>query len=301
MSWPACRQQRVATRDFARRNGFLFLKYLLSCIVLVTGLASCITMSLSYNHAQRLLLWRIERYVQLTQEQEGYVKAKLAELHVWHRQTELPRYSEFLTQVKDRWQDGVTAEEIDWSFETFAKLRASLADHIAASGGAFLTTIDAKQLKYLEHVIEREHRQWQTRAGATPEERAAKRAKKVISSLQDWLGPLSKEQERLTDWLVKDMTDSTEGWIAYRMQRQDEFVRLLQSRPKPTLIEHKIHEWLEAPGKQAQVSPDAAQRWRDDVKATVLAIDRTVTPRQRSQASEKLQKLIRDIHVLEAG
>jgi hypothetical protein len=282
------------------RDAFLFLKHLVSCAVLIAVLAGCVTMSLTYNHAERLLLWRIDRYFQLTQEQEGYVKEKLAELHVWHRQTELPRYSEFLRQVQERWQDGVTPEDIDWSFDTFAKLRATLADYIAAPGGAFLTTIDAKQLKHLERVVQRDHRQWQARAGNTPEERAARRAKSAISSLRDWLGPLTKEQERLTQRLVKDMTEATEDWIAYRMQRQDEFVRLLQSRPKPALIEHKIHEWFEA-GKHAQASSDSVQRWRGDVKAAVLAIDRTITPRQRSHASEKLLKLIREIQALEPG
>ena len=283
------------------QDAFLPVKYLISCAALVVVLSGCVTLSLSYNYAERLLLWRIDRYFQLTQEQEGYVKAKLAELHVWHRQTELPRYSEFLKQVLDRWQDGLTAEEIDWSFDTFAKLRATLADHIAAPGGAFLTTIDAKQLKYLERVVQREQRQWQARAGATIEERAARRAKKVISSLRDWLGPLTKDQEKLTERLVKDMTETTEDWYAYRTRRQDEFVRLLQSRPKPALIEHRIHEWFESSGKQSVLaSPDSVQRWRDDVKAGILAIDGVITSRQRTHASEKLQKLIREIQALTA-
>jgi hypothetical protein len=191
---------------------------------------------------------------------------------------------------------------MDWSFDTFAKLRASLANRIAAPGGAFLATVDAKQLKHLERVVRREHRQWQARVGATPEERAAKRVKNVISSLRDWLGPVTKEQERLTERLVKDMTDTADEWFSYRMHRQDEFVRLLQSRPKPALIEHRIHEWFESPGKQsAQTSPDSAQRWREDVKAIALALDRTITTKQRTHASEKLQKLIREIQALAAG
>lgn len=283
------------------QDAFLPVKYLITCAALILVLTGCVTLSFTYNHAERLLLWRIDRYFQLSSDQDGYLKARLAELHVWHRQTELPRYSEFLRQVHDRWQDGLSPEDIDWAFDTFAKLRTSLANRIASPGGAFLVTIDAKQLKRLERVVQREHRQWQARVGATPEERSAKRAKDGVSSLRDWLGPLTKEQERLTERLIKDMADTADDWFAYRMQRQNEFVQLLQSRPKPTLIEHRIHEWFESSGKQsAQASPDSAQRWRDGVKATALAIDRTITSRQRTHASEKLLKLIREIQALAA-
>ncbi len=293
---------RPSVSRFRPPNALLCVKYLISCAALVVVLAGCVTLTFTYDHAERLLLWRIDRYFQLSQDQDGYLKAKLAELHVWHRHTEIPRYSEFLRQVHDRWQDGLTPEDIDWSFDTFANLRASLANRIASEGGVFLATVDAKQLKRLERVVQREHRQWQARAGATPEERSVKRAKNGISSLRDWLGPLTAEQERLTERLIKDMADTADDWLAYRMRRQDEFVRLLQSRPKPALIEHRIHEWFESPGKQsAQPSLDSAQRWRDDVKATVLMIDRTITPRQRTHASEKLQKLIREIQALAAG
>jgi len=302
MPGSVCGAQKCATKAYSLRRIFRTSKYIVLSIILAGLLTACGTLSITYNYAERLLLWRIDRYLQLTHEQEGHVKAKLADVHVWHRQTELPRYSDFLRQVQERWLDGIAAEEIDWTFDTFAKLRATLADYIAAPSGAFLTTIDTKQLRHLERVVQREHRQWKARAGATPEERAAKRAKSAISSLRDWLGPLTKEQERLTERLVKDMTATTEDWLTYRMQRQDEFVRLLQSRPKPVVIEHKIYEWFESARKQnAQDSPDPAQRWREDVKATILAIDRTVTPRQRGHASEKLQKLIREIQALAAG
>jgi len=287
--------------NLRRPHVFWAAKYLICCTALLIGFTGCITLSFTYNHAERLLLWRIDRYFQLSQDQDAYLKAKLSELYVWHRQTELPRYSEFLRQVNERWQDGLTLEEIDWSFDTFAKLRGSLADRIAGPGSAFLVTVDAKQLKHLERVVQREHRQWQARAGATPEERSAKRAKNVISSLRDWLGPLTVEQERLTERLVKDMTATTDDWFTYRMKRKEEFVQLLQSRPKSAVIEHKLEEWFEPSEKPSAGQNDSIQRLRQDVKRTILTIDRTITSRQRAHASEKLQKLIGEIQSLAAS
>ena len=127
-----------------------WLKPALFCAVLGALLTGCSALTLTYTYAQRLLLWKVDRYFQLSDEQDKLVKARLADLHTWHRQTELPRYAEFLRQVQDRWRDGVSAEEIEWAFDTFAKLRAELAGRVASAGAVFLPTVDAKQIKHLD-------------------------------------------------------------------------------------------------------------------------------------------------------
>src|SRR6266581_7818954 len=96
-----------------------WIRHALLCTVVGTLLSSCSALPLTYNHAEGLLLWKIDRYFKLSSEQERLVKAWLADFHSWHRQTELPRYVEFLRQVQDRWSDGVSPEEIDWTFDTF--------------------------------------------------------------------------------------------------------------------------------------------------------------------------------------
>jgi hypothetical protein len=268
--------------------------------VLCTGLgvllSACSALTLTYNHAEGLLLWKIDRYFQLSGEQEKLVKAWLADFHSWHRQTELPRYAEFLRQVQDRWRDGVSAEEIDWTFDTFAKLRAELTGRIAPAGAVLLPLVDTTQIRHLDRVLQRDNRDWQSQAAVPAEERSVKRAKTVLSWLRDWLGPLTREQERLVTRLLKDMPDSTDDWLAYRTQRQRQFIQFLQSRPNPALIEHRLQEWLVTPEKTSYVL--SRQNLRQDVKIAVLAVDRTVTPRQRTYATEKLQKLIRQLEGL---
>jgi hypothetical protein len=262
-------------------------------------LSACSALPLTYNHAEGLLLWKIDRYFKLSGEQERLVKAWLADFHSWHRQTELPRYAEFLRQVQDRWRDGVSAEEIDWTFDTFAKLRSELTGRIAPAGAVLLPLVDTTQIRHLDRVLQRDNRDWQAQAAVPAEERSVKRAKTVLSWLRDWLGPLTREQERLVTQLLKDMPDSTEDWLAYRTQRQQQFIQFLQSRPNPALIERRLQEWLVTPEKTSYVL--SRQNLRQDVKLAVLAIDRTVTPRQRIYATEKLQKLIRQLEGLVAG
>ena len=262
-------------------------------------LSACSALPLTYNHAEGLLLWKIDRYFKLSGEQEKLVRTWLADFHSWHRQTELPLYAEFLRQVQDRWRDGVSAEEIDWTFDTFAKLRSELTGRIAPAGAVLLPLVDTTQIRHLDRVLQRDNRDWQAQAAVSAEERSVKRAKSVLGWLRDWLGPLTREQERLVTQLLKDMPDSTEDWLAYRTQRQQQFIQFLQSRPNPALIERRLQEWLVTPEKTSYVL--SRQNLRHDVKMAILAIDRTVTPRQRTYATEKLQKLIRQLEGLVAG
>jgi hypothetical protein len=271
-------------------------------VVAAVLLAGCSALTFTYNHAEGLLLWRIDRYFHLSHEQEGLLQGRLADLHLWHRKAELPRYVDFLSQVQDRWRDGLTSEEVDWTFNAFQKLRSELADHVAAEGAPFLATVDAKQIRYLERAIQRENRDLQSEASAKPERRSARRVRKALNWLDEWLGRLTPEQEQRIAQLIKEMPDNTEQRLAHRIQRQYEFMRLLESKPKPMVIAHSLQEWLATPEKNAPLAyAVSVQRMRDDLKRTVLAIDRILTPWQRIHASEKLQTLIREVQALAAS
>src|SRR5438093_3391168 len=132
-----------------------WIRHAVLCTVMGTLLSSCSALTVTYNHAEGLLLWKIDRYFKLSSEQERLVKAWLADFHSWHRQAELPRYTEFLRQVQDRWSDGLSAQEIDWAFDTFAKLRSELTGRIAPAGAVLLPLVDTTQIPHLNLVPER--------------------------------------------------------------------------------------------------------------------------------------------------
>jgi hypothetical protein len=275
------------------------LMYVVVCGMAALLGAGCTALSFTYNHAERLLLWRIDRYFHLSREQEGLVQNGLATLHTWHRNAELPRYVEFLEQIQERWRDGLTAEEVNATFDTFQKLRADLAQRVASESAQFLTTVDIKQIRYLERVVQRDNRELLSEIRTTPEQRATKRLHRVLGWLRDWLGVLTPEQERRVGEIVRGLPDTTGPWADHRMQRQHEFVQLLESKPPPAVLRQSIEDWLARPEKN---SPPGYIRFMHDfhqeLKNAILDIDRTVTPRQRAYAADKLRRLIREIQAL---
>lgn len=265
-------------------------------------LAGCSTLSISYNFVDWLLMARINHYFDLSAEQEGWVSGRLADLHTWHRKAELPRYVDFLIQVQTRWQDGLTAEEIDETFDGFQVLRTELAERVAAEGSVFLATVDETQIRHLEKEAQRDNRRWQSEVGMTPEARTAKRLKNVRQWAKDWLGRLTSEQEHLIDRLVRGLPDTADAHLAYRVHRQHELVQLLESKPPAAVIQNHLHDWMATPEKDAPPEYAIAVRQsKENIKRIVLEIDRTVTPRQRTHAADKLQKLIHQIQTLSAS
>jgi len=79
-------------------------------------------------------------------------------------------------------------------------------------------------------------------------------------------------------------------------------VQLLESKPPAAVIQNHLHDWMATPEKDAPPEYAIAVRQsKENIKRIVLEIDRTVTPRQRTHAADKLQKLIHQIQTLSAS
>src|SRR5690554_6798091 len=65
----------------------------LLCIVLTLTLVSCSSVQLAYNNAPSLMQYQLDRYLDLTDEQEKQLRAQLITLQRWHQSAALPIYA----------------------------------------------------------------------------------------------------------------------------------------------------------------------------------------------------------------
>lgn len=274
--------------------------HILSLIIALYCLSGCSTLSLSYNHADWIALWKIDQYFDISYEQGASLKPRLVNLHDWHRQQELPLYVEFLQEISDQWQDGFTVDEIQWIFHRYRSLRDRLTVRIVSQGSPFLVTLDRTQVRYFQSVIDDENRDLLQEIGETPEERLARRTEKTLRWLRDWVGDLHPDQEFAVAQLIKRSPDTTSSWLRNRYNRQRQFIALLQTEGNPKRIEQTIRPWL--------IDPDAETASRKEVQefgrrmhafqTFVLEIDRMLIVEQRQHGLAKLQALIREIESL---
>ena len=86
---------------------------LLALSVLVTA---CSLTSMAYNHATRLITWKIDEFFSLDAGQDAEVRMRLDRVLAWHRARQLPDYARFLGQVRDRLRGPVTPADVAWLY-----------------------------------------------------------------------------------------------------------------------------------------------------------------------------------------
>lgn len=271
-------------------------------IVLLVTLAGCSYTTTAYRYADRIILWKLDHYFDLNRDQRHDLAQRLTPLLDKHRHEALPQYETFLREVCHRIERGLTGPDIDWAYATYDRLRTDLFERVVADSGAFLASVDAKQVRTLESALQKDNAK-ATRLVQTPaSERLKERAQTTLVLVKDWLGSLTKEQQaQIREWSLM-LPDVEPMWVAYQQQRRQELVTLLHQPLPPEQIARELRSMFVYHDQTAPQSYQKAVRhMRENAKSMALAIDQRMTLDQRRHAVAKLQRLIDQVHDLHAG
>ena len=267
---------------------------------LLVLLAGC-SLTLTYRYADWIILWQVDHYFDLTADQRHDVAERLTPLLAGHRHEAIPQYEAFLVQVLQRFERGLTSQDIDWAYATFDRLRADLFDRVAVDGGVLLASVDPRQVRIFEEALQKDDGKAVRLAQAPAPERLKKRAQTTIDWLEDGLGSLSKDQEvQIREWSLA-LPDMQQVSFAHRQQLQQELLVLLHQPRTPERVARELRAMFVSLDQHApQDYQDAVRQMRAAVKTMALAIDQRLTPDQRHHAVTKLQRLIDQLHDLSA-
>lgn len=268
--------------------------------VLLVSLTVGCTLGFLYNHADWLALWQLDRYFDLTSTQKRFLGARLTHILERHRAEALPKYRSLLVQLQHALHDELTDEEVDWVFDAYVELRTELFELMVEDGADFLASVDDRQLRYLARTFERENRELADRLAVSQRVRLSERASATVEWLDDWLGPLTAEQDERVRAMSLALPDTLQAWLDYRRHRQHAFLALVRdSAVTGEPIDQPLREWLVYPEREAPAAYlGAREDMRREVKKMALAIDRIVTPEQRRHLLAELEELIHDLHDL---
>jgi len=261
-------------------------------------LISCMPTFL-YRHADRLVLWKIDEYVDLTADQKVFVRTRLKDLLAQHRKGALPVYERFLMQIKERSADGLDRQEVDWMFSTYEQLRADLFGRIVPDGAVLVSSLTDQQVRYMEHMFQRDQEKAWRKLKEDRDARLSRRASTTLDWLKDWFGPWTKDQQQRIKELSMALPDLLAVRMEYQGHRQHEFIQIVQSTKDRQTLAGSLQHWLLFPEQTAP--PDyrhAIEHMTNAVKEMILTIDRMITVQQRAHALAKLQRLIDDVHAL---
>lgn len=242
-------------------------------------------MHLAYHNVDRLVAWRVDDMLDLTREQRTFVMERVRHHQAWHRTQELVRYRHFLDGIEERIKDGLSEGEVGWFFDQYHEFKSTLVTAIRVDAAQLLRSVSDEQREYLRNALAKSNRDLEKRVALSDRERSRRRAREVIAEIEHWTGRLDRVQrDRVVQELAK-LPDMSEQWLAYKRQRQERLLALLEQAQNNAQFDAVLGDWL------AESASAHFTEFRQQVQRTAVAIDRLLTPAQRQHALAELRKL----------
>jgi Family of unknown function (DUF6279) len=280
---------------FSKRTltGFLAASLLLA--------GGCSMFKLAYNNADFAINWMLDGYFDLHSEQHALLKTRVDALQVWHRDEELPLYIDGLKAVQSRTRQPMQREDVDWLMDVTKKRYERLVREAAPGASELLVTITPEQIKTLEKKYAKNNQKFakEHKLNGTPEEQRKARVKKVIASVEDWVGNLSDEQEAQLRLTVESWPLNYAQAQEDRLRRQREFVFLLEKNRDAKTLAPLLASWMihYEQGRTPEYAAYSQQRTENFIHL-ILQADRMLKPKQRAHFHDKLDGYITDFSSL---
>lgn len=300
-------------------------------LLLMLALQGCSTIRLAYNQAPLAAYWYLDDYLDFDEQQRPAMKAALADVHQWHRRTQLPAYLETLQKIQRRIPDAVTSSQAcELYAEVQDRLQASVEGTIglaqapgAAAHMAVLATLDRPQLAHLEKQFAKSNAKYRSdHMSGSARHLSEKRLERFVSRAEMLYGKLEPRQEALLKARLEQSGFNPELAYAERLRRQQDVLQTLHALVPLSASGTASHTTAVAlepgkgganslgPGKSLQAlvarlsqSPDAryrdyAQTLREKNCQTFADLHNTTSLAQRQKALSKLQGYEQDLQAV---
>jgi hypothetical protein len=275
-------------------------------LALLLGLPACSAVKLGYNALPKVALWWLDGYLDFSDEQEPRARDAIAQLHAWHRRTELPQVIELLGRMEQLAPGEISPQQACGIVADVQARLQAIAVQAEPQAVALAATLTPRELRHLARKYrsndERFQRDW---IELTPEEQLDKRFQQMLARLESIYGTLDEPQravlrERLaaTSWDPRRM-------LAQWEQRQRQLVSALQRIRSGGLAPAEagalLRNWTD---RLARPADPAYRAYQDALLqegcATFSAVHHSTTPAQREQAARRLRAWQRDLRDLVA-
>lgn len=268
-------------------------------------LQACSAVRLGYENADSLARWWLDRYLDLSPEQEMLARQGLARFHAWHRKTQLPEYLALLQRGQSFITGQPTTAEALALYEDTIRSGRILAEQANPDIADFLTTVTAEQIERLaarlaEKNVE-EAAQQQLADGESGQHKA--RYQRTLERAEDWFGNFSSEQKAALRRLIDGQAAGSQFWFDERLRRQREWLTLVRQVQHERPPRARTMQLLRDYAARFDLPDEPARRLqalalRRAAAELAVAIQAMTSPQQRSHARDKLGALMRDFSEL---
>jgi hypothetical protein len=267
--------------------------------LLVALAAGCSALGFAYNNADTWLRWKADHYLDLGKAQAGEFDARLTAFVAWHRSQALPRYARLAEEASVRLERGATRDDLVWGYDVLREEARGALRQAGAGLGDFLDRLTPAQIDGLEQRFAEDNRKYADRwLAGTPAERRARRLKRLVHELEDWLGGLSDAQLGRVREFNERAPLNAELRDRERRRLQAELLAMLRARDSAP----RLADWAAHWDRGREPAFAAANRAYLEGFFTMLAtLERSLSAEQRRHIVRRLRGFAHDFELLAAA
>lgn len=275
--------------------GIRLATVLLAFALLLLG--GCSSVRLAYGYLDWWMDRTLNKYLNLEGPQEDLLSQRVDEFHRWHRQTQLPRYADYLDQL---------AAEVDSPAETVPTRLIEIEKKTDELWNSSITMLSDLLLPILLQLDDAQITQLAENARKEREKSLKKwqkdqhkREKAFRKEAERWLGDLTPGQDAAIDSELASTTFDPQRRDAQRQRWTNAFIQTLKD--KPAGYEQTLRSLLIDP--ETLWSADYRQmqeQLRIQARSLGGEVLQSATPEQRQHLRSTLQEYARDFRFLAA-
>lgn len=277
------------------RSGSLAVMAIFVCV----AVAGCSVAKLWYNHADWLLLRKIDAYLDLSPEQRAAASERLRQRLEEHRRDELPAYLDYLKRTRTLVADGLDTEEAEWLIRRGLSLARITLERTVPVIAVTLSVVSEAQVQHLEQHFEKVNRNFRRKHLPSSErERFLRSVRRTTLRIEHWTGVLSENQRQQVSELRTAFPQNARQWLRYNVGKQQRLLVLLREHADAeTLSEFLIDWWINLEGR----GPSLKQRTDESFDALtrlVVGVDASLDNAQRRFLFRRMDNYIEQIEEL---
>ncbi len=266
----------------------------LLCVIAVLILTSCSAIKLVYDRAPKLAANALDDTFDLNRDQRSQLDARLKSFFQWHRQNELPRYRQFLTEVSSEVTEGITAAEIiRFSQQARAARDRAMAKAIDLVGD-LASSLSPAQIEHFERTYQKKRAEHDEDRAKSPEVRAEKRTKRHLKRIEHWTGSFSAKEEKRIIARLMQLPAAHAEWDNYRDAQHQALVEILSeasNTANPENTQQQLRELLlDHENRLNRPLQPIRQRSLQAWSEAAEEISSWLTEKQKQKAVAKLKK-----------
>ncbi len=268
------------------------------CLLLsLLFLLSCNYYTWAYNHAEWILSWKLHHYLDLTAKQKPLAQAQMNTLANWHRSSQLPKLKKAVRRARKYLRQKKYAPGVKESIAAYKNLRDNLYQGFIQALVPILMELNPQQIDHLQEILEEENQEIRESLDDPAPERLAKRVAGFKSTLEDWLGDLSGQQNKMVEELFLRLPELKPLRLRYRKEQQAHFFAALRQKPEINALGGRLLKiWVQRPPQDPYGR--ALIQSSKTYEIFLIHLLKTTSPQQRSHLLKKMETLEKDLHSL---